>query len=74
MPSHLPPTPKQQQKLCDAWNAKHPVGTQVTVKLDSGETKETTTTTEAQLLSGHTAVIWLEDVSGCYCLDFVKAT
>lgn len=73
MPSHRPPTPKQQQKLCDTWNSNHPVGTKVTVRLDSGETKQTTTTSKAQLLSGHTAVICLDGVSGCYCLTHVTA-
>lgn len=68
-----PPTPKQQQKLVDAWNSKHPVGTTVIVRLDDGDEEETTTRHEAQLLGGHTAVIWLVGVSGAYSLDCVRA-
>jgi hypothetical protein len=62
--------PKRQ---CDAWNAKHAVGAKVSVRLDNGEVRETVTTSAAEVLSGHSAVIWLEGVSGCYLLDRVKA-
>lgn len=58
-------------KQCDAWNAKHPVGTKVKVRLDSGEIRETVTTSPAGVLSGHSAVIWLEGIRGCYRLDRV---
>jgi hypothetical protein len=60
------------QKDCDAWNAKHPVGTEVRIRLDSGHIQDTKTRSEAQMLSGHTAVIWLEGISGCYMLDRVS--
>ncbi len=55
------------------WNLKFSVGTPVTVRLDSGEIKTTTTRSEAQVLSGHSAVIWLTGISGCYLLDRVSA-
>jgi hypothetical protein len=61
------------QKDCDAWNAKHPVGTVVTVRRDNGEVQVTKTRSAAEMLSGHTAVIWLEGISGCYMLDRVTA-
>lgn len=62
------------QAGCDAFNVAHPVGTHVTVKLDGNDVPfHTVTTSEAQILSGHSAVIWLKDVSGCYLLDRVKA-
>lgn len=32
----------------------------------------TQTRTKAQLLGGHTAVVWLDDVRGCVALDRVK--
>lgn len=61
------------QALCDAFNAKHPVGTRVMLKKDFvPEPVETKTRSEAQVLSGHSAVIWLEGVVGCYALDCVK--
>jgi len=64
-----------------AWNEKHPVGTEVTVELDSGEIRATTTRSAAQMLGaepsknnpGHTAVIFLDGISGCYLLSRVRA-
>lgn len=67
-----PPSAAQLQATCDKFNAAHQVGAAVTVRLDSGETRETITTSEAQVLSGHSAVIWLKGISGCYLLDRVK--
>ncbi|NHQ93354.1 hypothetical protein [Janthinobacterium lividum] len=63
----------QLQAVCDKFNATHLVGTAVSVKLDSGEVRDTVTTSEAQVLSGHTPVIWLEGISGCYDLEHVTA-
>jgi len=61
------------QAQCDAFNAEHPVGTRVMLKKDfAPEPIETRTRSEAQVLSGHSAVIWLEGVSGCYALDCVR--
>ena len=61
------------QATCDAFNAKYPVGTRVMLKKDFEPTPvETRTRSEAQVLSGHTSVIWLEGVTGCYALDCVK--
>ncbi|WP_312435473.1 hypothetical protein [Janthinobacterium sp.] len=61
------------QAACDRFNAIHLVGAAVSVELDSGEVRETVTTSEAQVLSGHTAVIWLDGVRGCYDLERVTA-
>ncbi|TFW15918.1 hypothetical protein [Duganella callida] len=61
----------QLQAACDKFNAANQVGTTVTVLLDGGEVRETITTSEAQVLSGHSAVIWLKGVSGCYLLERV---
>lgn len=75
--SHRPPSAAQLQAACDKFNAVHPVGAAVSVQLDGGEVRETITTSPAQVLSGHSAVIWLQGVSGCYLLDrvtSVKAT
>lgn len=62
----------QLQASCDKFNASHQVGAAVRVELDGGEIRETITDSEAQVLSGHTAVIWLKGVSGCYLLDRVS--
>lgn len=61
------------QTAVDAFNAKYPVGTKVFVKRDNGEGQVTTTRSKADVLSGHSAVIWLDGISGCYLLDRVSA-
>lgn len=67
------PNVAKLQAQCDAFNAAHPVGTRVMLKKDfAPEPVETTTRSVAQVLSGHSAVIWLDGVSGCYALDCVK--
>ncbi len=63
---------KSLQAQCDAFNADTPVGSEVLVKKDIGPNVITKTRSEAQVLSGHTAVIWLEGISGCYLLDRVS--
>jgi hypothetical protein len=62
------------QKDCDAWNVMHPVGAAVKVRRDNGEVQDTKTISPAEMLGGHTAVIWLEGISGCYMLDRVSAS
>lgn len=62
------------QAACDKFNAAHQVGAAVSVELDSGEIRETVTTSEAQVLSGHSAVIWLAGISGCCDLDRVTSS
>jgi hypothetical protein len=59
-------------RRCAEWNAAHPIGTPVTVTVDSGRTFSTSTRSRAQVLSGHTAVIWLAGISGCYALERVQ--
>ena len=61
------------QAACDKFNAAHQVGASVSVKLDSGEVRETVTNSEAQVMGGHSAVIWLDGVSRCYDLERVTA-
>ena len=74
MPGVKRPNVKKLQAECDRFNAKVKVGDEVFVKLDGvDEPFRTRTKSVAQILSGHTAVIWMEDVSGCYLLDRVKA-
>lgn len=64
------PSAASQQKLCDAWNKEHPIGTPVTLLKDGGDLVDTVTTSSAQLMCG-SPVIWLEGISGCYLLDRV---
>ena len=59
------------QSKVDVFNEKHPVGSSVTVVKDLGEKIETTVRHPAEILSGHTPVVWLKGISGCYKLDRV---
>lgn len=70
--SRRQPSQAELQAQCDAFNARYPVGTSCSVRKDGGEAIITKTRSEAQVLSGHSAVIWLEDISGCYLLDRVS--
>lgn len=65
------PTMQDLTRDCARWNAENPVGTPVNVQMDNGEVRQTITRTGAQILSGHTAVIWLEGISGAYLLSRV---
>lgn len=68
------PNAKEQelQAECDRFNESYPVGTEVLLKKDFvDEPVRTRTWSEASVLSGHSAVVWLEGVSGCYLLDRV---
>jgi hypothetical protein len=63
---------KKLQSICDNFNSRHSVGDEVLVKLDfKDELFRTKTRSKAEVLSGHSVVIWLEGVSGCYLLDRV---
>lgn len=53
------------------FNEKHPVGSVVTVIKDLGERVETKVRFPAEILSGYTAVVWLNGIRGCYCLNRV---
>lgn len=57
------------QSICDEFNAKYPVDTKGFLRKDDGSVIATRTRARAQVLSGHTAVIWVEGVTGCYLLD-----
>jgi hypothetical protein len=50
-----------------AFNAKYPIGTPVTIGM-----VKTKTRSEAELLSGHTAIVFVEGHASCWSLDHVK--
>jgi hypothetical protein len=64
---------EREQASADQFNAKHAIGTKVRVfPLDrGGPSIETRTRTAAEVLSGHTAVVWVEGRPGCYALTHV---
>lgn len=59
---------------CGAWNAAHPIGTEVRFHPVIGGPPERThhTESEAFVLGGHTAVIFLAGRRGCVALDAVS--
>lgn len=60
------------QKCADEWNARHPEGTRVVVRRDSGQRMETKTRSAAAVM-GHQAVVWVEGIAACYALSHVEA-
>lgn len=55
------------------WNEAHAVGTIVVVRKDDGSKVTTRTRSEAWVLGGHSAVVQLEGIAGCYALERVQA-
>lgn len=64
-----PPSLEVRKHMVENWNLRHPPGTAVRVRKDNDETVDTVTKSKAELLGGHTPVVWLEGISGCYALD-----
>jgi hypothetical protein len=63
------PNLKKLQQQVDEFNARVPVGSSVVRTDDSGGKHETITESTARVLSGHTAVVWVADTSGCVLLE-----
>jgi hypothetical protein len=61
------------QKAVDRWNRTYAIGTPVVVKKDSLEGVRGKTTSEAYVLGGHSAVIHIDTIRGCYALERVAA-
>jgi hypothetical protein len=55
----------------EGFNHAVKIGDAVTYRNDFGQLTTTRTRSEAQLLSGHTAVVWIEGRSGCVALERV---
>jgi hypothetical protein len=55
----------------DTWNETNKIGTRVEYRKDDDSVLRTVTRSRAEVLSGHTAVVWLEGVTGCVDLDRV---
>lgn len=67
--------PKAQQKIVDAWNAKHPVGTDVIRYKLINPLREpcepTVTRSHAWLMGGHTAMVLINGFSGGVMVESV---
>ncbi len=66
------PSQRELQLEVENWNLKHGIGVAVRVTKDNGTIVKTVTTSRAYLLSGHTPVVMVEGISGCYLLSRVK--
>lgn len=63
---------QEAEEAARMWNEAHAVGIRVTYRDDHGALHGTRTRSRAQVLSGHTAVVWLERRAGCVALDRVR--
>lgn len=70
---HRPPSGADLKRQVDHWNVQHAPGTKVIVRKVDGSLVSTKTMGEAYVLSGHSAVVHLENISGCYLLKHVSA-
>lgn len=61
----------QLQRNCDAFNKQHPVGSPIAYSAIIGGpvTLTTTVRSPAYVMSGHSAVTFIEGKSGCVALD-----
>lgn len=64
---------RNQIRQVEAFNQTYPIGTGVRywAGLKVGEGKRSTTRSQAQLLGGHTAVVWVKGEAGCIALSHV---
>ena len=71
MKSRRRPSPEQLEKQCREWNAQHPVGSPIRYHSIIGSPNHIMTTVRepAYVMSGHTAVCFVEGISGCVALD-----
>lgn len=65
--------PKEQQRKVDEWNALYPVGQMVVARFYGGATRSARTRAPAELLEGHSAVVWLDGILSACLLDRVTA-
>jgi len=69
---------QNQLKLVQDWNTMHSLGEDVVVTKDDSTEVPTKTQSSAYMLGasgdypGHTAVIMLDGISGCYSLERVR--
>ena len=64
-------SPEVMIGICNAFNEAHPIGTEVICIKDLGEAIVTKIKYPAEVLGGHTPVVWLEGIRGAYDLSRV---
>lgn len=57
----------------EIFNKKHPVGTFVTLIEDDGGKFETQIRYRAEIMGGHTPVVWVNGLAGAYSLNRIVA-
>ena len=62
---------KKLLEMCERWNEAHPIGTEVWFYpvIGGNTVRVRKTRSAAYVLSGHTAVVFLEGESGCVALE-----
>jgi hypothetical protein len=70
--AHMKPNRREVKRAAD-WNAHYPIGTDVRFwpGLREGDGQVSKTRTRAQVLYGHTAVLWVEGRGDCIALTHV---
>jgi hypothetical protein len=72
MTANRRPSRRELEIQCKRFNESIAVGDEVFVKLDGkDEPFRTRTRSDAQVLGDHSAVVWLENVRGCYAISRV---
>lgn len=68
-------TKAAEEKAVERFNEAHEIGTEVRywTGMREGDGKLSKTRTLAQMLSGHTAVVWIEDHGACIALTHIEA-
>ena len=69
----MQPNPRKLAAAIRRWNSSNKIGARVSYTKDDGRFLTTCTRSDASILSDHTAVIWLDGISGCVALDRVQA-
>lgn len=63
---------RHMQAAIEEYNRAVPIGTEVIVTKDDGKKIRTKTRSAAWVLGGHTPVIMIEGVTGCFLLDRIE--
>lgn len=66
-------TQAQLESQVHSFNKTYQIGDRVKLEMDNGDIKMVTVRMPATVLSGHSAVGWFKEISGCYSLDRVRA-
>lgn len=61
------------EKMIEEWNENNPIGTPVLVRRDNGDIERLFTRSSAWMLGGHTPVVQVQGIVGCYALERVSA-